>query len=191
MLTNMFPSTNHPVYGIFVKRQIDSIRKLGHEVTTLFVNGRASTFSYVAGIRQLRTACKVFRPDLIHAHYGLTGFLACFQKFCPLIISLCGSDVLGSRLENGELTFKSRLIRRLTRAACQRSHHLIVKSRIMGEELEKRGIVDFHIIPNGVDLNVFFPEDPLEAREKLGLEPHKKLILFPYPRKGEINALTW
>jgi glycosyltransferase involved in cell wall biosynthesis len=42
------------------------------------------------------------------------------------------------------------------------------------------------VIPNGVDLDLFKPADQAEARRSLGLDPQKKLVLFPYdPERAE------
>jgi hypothetical protein len=42
-----------------------------------------------------------------------------------------------------------------------------------------------HVIPNGVDLNLFHPIEQAEARQLLGLDPAKKYVLFPYNPKEE------
>jgi glycosyltransferase involved in cell wall biosynthesis len=39
-----------------------------------------------------------------------------------------------------------------------------------------------HVIPNGVDLDLFSPIDLAQARQTLGLDLTKKFILFPYDR---------
>ena len=40
-----------------------------------------------------------------------------------------------------------------------------------------------HVIPNGVDLNLFRPMEQAQARRALGLDPGKKFVLFPYNPK--------
>jgi glycosyltransferase involved in cell wall biosynthesis len=61
---------------------------------------------------------------------------------------------------------------------------VIVKSRQMASTLR---MPSAHIIPNGVDLNLFRPIEQAQARQVLGLDPGKKFVLFPYnpnePRK--------
>ena len=40
-----------------------------------------------------------------------------------------------------------------------------------------------HVIPNGVDLNLFRPMDQAQARQELGLDSRKRFVLFPYNPK--------
>jgi glycosyltransferase involved in cell wall biosynthesis len=71
----------------------------------------------------------------------------------------------------------------MTRAACARAAQIIVKSGEMAHIIESWGFRAPHVIPNGVDLNFFAPptspSDGLTARQRLGLDPHRKYILFP------------
>jgi teichuronic acid biosynthesis glycosyltransferase TuaC len=56
---------------------------------------------------------------------------------------------------------------------------VIVKSRQMASKLK---MPSAYVIPNGVDLNLFRPMEQAVARQKLGLDPDKKFVLFPYNR---------
>lgn len=180
MATNMYPMKDRPSYGIFVKRQVDAIRALGHDIEALFINGSKYKTVYLSGFPRLARSVSRFRPTVIHAHYGITGFVAAFPKYAPLVISLCGDDVLGTPDGKGGLTIKSKMIRELTKRACARADQLIVKSEEMGRIVESWGFKKPHVIPNGVDTEFFQPLDKKAARARLGLDPGKKYILFPH-----------
>jgi teichuronic acid biosynthesis glycosyltransferase TuaC len=182
--TNMYPLPDRPSYGIFVKRQADALRALGHDLDEWFINGSSNAAVYLTGFPRLAREVRRFAPDLIHAHYGITGFIAAFPRCrVPLVVSLCGDDVLGAPRRAGGLTTKSRLIRRMTRLACARANQIIVKSQEMANVVASWGYDAPHVIPNGVDVDFFTaPEtqaDVLAARSRLGLDPGRRYLLFP------------
>ena len=182
--TNMYPLPSRPSYGIFVKRQAEAVRSLGHDLCEWFIDGSGNALVYLTGFPRLAHAVGRFRPDVLHAHYGITGFIAAFPRCpAPLVLSLCGDDVLGAPRRNGGITLKSRVIRDMTRAACARAAQIIVKSEEMADIVESWGFRRPHVIPNGVDTQFFTPPasaaDVLHARHRLGLDPSRKYILFP------------
>ena len=95
VVANLWPSEADPSFGSFVKAQMDSLRPFGIEYDVLFVNGRESKWNYFRGIFQVRRQLRARRYDLIHAHFGLSGWVARFQSQVPVIISFMGDDVLG------------------------------------------------------------------------------------------------
>ena len=44
-------------------------------------------------LRELRKKIKSFKPDIIHAHYGLSGLLANLQRSVPVVTTYHGSDI--------------------------------------------------------------------------------------------------
>jgi len=118
------------------------------------------------------------RPyDLIHAHFGLSGLIARCQFKLPVVISFMGDDVLGRPRLDGRITPTGRLFQISSFLLARLVAAVIVKS----QEMKSRLRLDrAHVIPNGVDLDLFSPIDRTEARRALALEPTKKFILFPY-----------
>ncbi|OGG48154.1 MAG: hypothetical protein A3F84_23025 [Candidatus Handelsmanbacteria bacterium RIFCSPLOWO2_12_FULL_64_10] len=176
MVTNMYPTEEYPGFGSFVKSQIDSIVDMGHRVHILFINGRESRWNYLKGIFELRSLLKGSSYDLIHAHYGLTGIIARMQWRCPLIVSFCGDDVFGTPNTEGAYRFFSRLQATLSsRALAHCSRAVIVKSQAMKVKL---GFRKAHVIPSGVDFELFRPMSRLSSCRQLRLDASKKYILF-------------
>lgn len=180
MVTNMYPTGDNPAYGIFIKSQIDSIASLGHNIDLLFIDGRRSRLRYIAAVWRLRRMVKKGNYDLIHAHYGLSGMVACTQRRCPVVVSFCGDDLLGTPTPEGGITFKSKVIIWLGQLAAFLARGIIVKSQQM------RACLQFHrarlkavVIPNGVDFGLFHPMDRDIARRDLGLRADIRYILFP------------
>lgn len=184
VVTNLWPTEKDPGYGSFVRAQMESLRPLGVEFETLFINGCASRWNYFRAVGQMRRRLRAGRYDLIHAHFGLSGWVARCQKRLPVVVSFMGDDVLGRPRRDGSITLYGRLLRSSSRFLARRVRAVIVKS----EEMKSRLRLDSaQVIPNGVDLDLFEPRPQRQARQELGLDFEKKFVLFPYdpaePRK--------
>lgn len=184
VVTNLWPTQADPGYGSFVKAQMESLRPLGVEFDVLFINGRESTWNYLRGIGQVRRQLRAQRYDLIHAHFGLSGWVARWQWRVPLVVSFMGDDVLGRPARSGRITLAGHFLRISGFMLARLASSVIVKSQQMARRLR---LPTAHVIPNGVDLNLFRPQPQLEARKTLGLDAAQKFVLFPYnpaePRK--------
>jgi glycosyltransferase involved in cell wall biosynthesis len=121
-------------------------------------------------------------PDLIHVMYGgvMADEVTRLVRNLPVVVSFCGSDLLGERLPG--------LIRKLmvaygvraSRRAARRAAGVVVKSRNLRDALP-RGLDAgrIRIIPNGIDMNRFKPMDLQECRQRLGWRPDRFHVLFP------------
>ena len=202
VVTNLWPTETDPGYGSFVKAQMESLRPLGVEFDVIFINGRESKWNYLRGIFRVRRQLRVKPYDLIHAHFGLSGWVARWQFRVPVVVSFMGDDVLGRTVRSGRITLVGHFLRISGFILARWVDAVIVKSRQMAFKLrmpptlypaaqgsaQARAVRrTAYIIPNGVDLNLFRPMNQKEARKALGLDPAKKLVLFPYnpaePRK--------
>ena len=184
VVTNLWPTEADPGYGSFVKAQMESLRPLGVEFDALFINGRASRWNYLCAIRGVRKRVRAKHYDLVHAHFGLSGWVARWQWRVPLVVSFMGDDVLGRPTCTGRITPAGHLLRISGFILARLANSVIVKSRQMASKLR---MPSAYVIPNGVDLNLFQPLEQAQARRMLGLDPAKKFVLYPYnpeePRK--------
>ncbi len=177
VVTNLWPSEADPGYGSFVKAQMESLVPWGVRFDVLFVNGRESKWNYLRGAPEVRRRIRDEGYDLIHAHFGLSGWVARWQRRVPLVVSFMGDDVLGRPARNGRITVVGRFLQISGFTLARLADAVIVKSPQMANKLR---VSSAHIIPNGVDLNLFHPMDQALARRTLGLDPDKKFVLFPY-----------
>lgn len=132
---------------------------------------------YLKNIGRLRRKIKESNPDVIHCHYSFTGILVSLTfTRKPIIVSLMGSDIYSSSfLFKSVILFFSKFIWNST----------IVKSNDLKAKLNYSKV---HVIPNGVDLDSFYPLDKLQARKELGWDLHKYQILFgSSPNRKEKN----
>ena len=184
VVTAMYPSADRPANGTFVKEQVESLREAGVEVDVLAFGARGKGVNYLRAVGALWRQLRAKRYDVIHAHYGLVGFVARLQFQCPVVVTYHGSDLFGRPTPDHKPTVKgttSRLISKLVGS--------MVTQRIIVAPVLRPKIwpLDAVIIPMGVDLSLFKPAPREEARRQLGLPPDKRLVLFVAHPKNYIK----
>jgi glycosyltransferase involved in cell wall biosynthesis len=177
VVTNMWPYEADRSYGSFVEEQAESLRPLGVDYDVLFVNGRESRWNYLCGMGDLRRRLRAKPYDLIHAHFGLSGWVARFQFRIPLVVTFHGDDVLGRPRWNGQITPMGRFFQITSYLLAPTASAVIVQSREMRRVLR---LDSAEIIPCGIDLDLFHPMDRGEARCRAGLDLGKNYVLFAY-----------
>ena len=149
-----------------IQAQANSLIKVGIKVDIFPVTGKG-ILGYLGNMWKLNAAIRRDKYTIIHAHYGMSGILAfLLKKNTRLIVSLMGSEVYHSRLWLKVFRFFS--------IYCW--DETIVKTRAMYKLLKCK---DAYIIPNGVNLDVFYPMCKEKARGILNFELEKPMILFP------------
>ncbi len=175
ILTNLYPSPERPAWGTFVRSQVESLADEGIVTKVFCIDGSKSRLNYFSAIRQLRRIMCDEKFDLIHAHYGFSGWVALTQSTLPVVISYMGDDLLGTPRADGSLAPLSRVYAWVNRRLAGRFAAVIVKSTEMRAMLERS---DVHVIPNGVDMQLFRPGDRYLARESLNLPSGTLSVLF-------------
>ena len=149
----------------FIVEQGEAIRKCGVEVDYFAVKGKG-LLSYFTQRRFLMQKIKEFQPDLIHAHYGLSGITAVLQSKVPVVTTF----------HNGEtLSFSANILSSLF--SLRTKFMVYVAQHIYDLTYLKRK-KNYVILPCGVDLHECVITDKEIARKELGFLPNKKYILF-------------
>lgn len=162
-VTGMYPTHKYPARGLSVKPQVDALRKTGVAVDVLFFDGRSSWLNYGKGVLETARRATAKHYDVVHGHYVFGGLVARCQPGLPVVVSFCGSDVMQLRTR-----WLSKVVARLADA-------VIVKSKRLGQAL---GYSSAHVIPNGVDFELFRPIAQEEARQRLNLDSQRQYVLF-------------
>ena len=156
-------SRNSGKIAPFIQEQGDALSQLGVEVAYFPIEGKGLC-GYLKNRKQLLSMINEFLPDLIHAHYGLSGLLANLQRKIPVITTYHGSDI-----NNTKIFPLSRLNMILA------AHNIFVSEKNRHKSNQTR---NQSLIPCGVDINLFQPISKAEARQQLSLSVDKKYILF-------------
>lgn len=156
-------SKNSGKIAPFILEQGESLLRLGVEVDYYPIIGKG-LMGYWKSKKSFLHKIKIFQPDIIHAHYGLSGLLANSQRKIPVVTTYHGSDI-----NTSGVYILSRLNMVLS------SHSIFVSN----ENRLKSGLSkNFTLLPCGVDTKIFVPGLKGESRKLLGLEKNQKLVLF-------------
>lgn len=147
----------------FVYEQMNALQSLGVDCKTVLVDGGGIT-AYLRAVKQLRKTIQDFSPHIIHAHYGLCGAIANFQRRVPVVTTYHGSDLHVKRL------------RIVSQFSVLLSCMNIVVSQDLAFRLFKQGSI--RIIPCGIDTHLLVPMNKEDARMRLGMDLSKTYILF-------------
>ena len=79
-------------FAPFVEEQIAALQALGVQIIRYGVTGKGIT-GYLRELPALRRLIRAERPDIVHAHYGLSGLLANLQRLVPVVTTYHGSDI--------------------------------------------------------------------------------------------------
>lgn len=150
-------------YAPFITEQVESIESQGVKCQFFGVD-RKGFWGYLQQIPLLKKAIKEYNPDVIHAHYGLCGLLASFQRRIPVVTTYHGSDI------NDSMVF------RLSKQSIRQSRfNVFVSQKNIDMAKPQR---DFSLIPCGVNLEDYPVVEKNEARRQMGLDSSLKYILF-------------
>lgn len=179
MVTNMWPWEGNAAYGIFVRRQVESLRELGCHSDVLVVEGQRRRSDYLrAAMRMLVLNFSSRRPKLVHGHGGETALVVRWYWRGKVIVSYCGDDLLGTPRADGSLTKASLVRRLLLRRLAPLMDATITKSAEMRDVLPPRAWARNLVLPNGVDRSVFRPRPRDQVRAGLGWNASERVVLF-------------
>ena len=150
-------------YAPFITEQVEAIQKQGIFCQYFGITGKGFV-GYLRQLPELVRAIHTFHPDLIHAHYGLCGLLANFQRNVPVVTTYHGSDI-----NNPKVYWLSKKAIRWSR------FNIFVSRKGVGVA---RPHNNYALIPCGINLEDYPLMDKVEARRIMGLDPSKKYVLF-------------
>ena len=144
----------------FVTEQGESLRVAGCEVEYFLIKG-----NYIKAVGALKAKIREFKPDIVHAHFGLSAITAELQNLVPVVTTFHNGETL-----NWHVNLISSLM------SLRAKHVIYVAQHI--RDLSYFKAKNYSIIPCGVPMEqmTITPKD--EARKQLGWDLNKKYILF-------------
>jgi glycosyltransferase involved in cell wall biosynthesis len=147
----------------FITEQVKALNRIGIRTEYYVITGKGFS-GYLKHFFKLNRAIRKSKSDIVHAHYGLSGLLAVFQRSVPVVITFHGSDV------------HQKKVRALSKLAARLSAYNILVEKSFAEKLGLAG--NYIVLPCGVDMDVFNPVSKPEARALLNYTSDEHLVLF-------------
>lgn len=144
----------------FIWEQGEALRVAGCEVDYFLVKG-----NYLTQVSALKKKIREFRPDIVHAHYGLSAITAEMQSIVPVVTTF----------HNGET--HSWYVNFITSLMSLRAKHVIYVAQHIRDLVYFKNS-SYSVLPCGVNLEdcEITPEEV--ARKALGWSADKKYIMF-------------
>lgn len=144
----------------FVTEQGESLRALGCEVEYFLVRG-----NYLRAVKALKRKIREYKPDIVHAHFGLSAITAELQSIVPVVTTFHNGETLNWH------------VNLLTSFFSQRAKHVVYVAQHIYDLVYFKA-KKFSIIPCGVNMDDCHVINQTTARQQLGFEDGVKYILF-------------
>ena len=144
----------------FVTEQGEALRNAGCEVEYFLVRG-----NYVKAVGVLKEKIREFKPDIVHAHYGLSAITAELQGLVPVVTTF----------HNGET--HRWWVNMLSSLMSLRAKHVIYVAQHIYDMVYFKAR-NYSIIPCGVPMDECVVVDKSEARKQLYWDAKKKYVMF-------------
>ena len=176
-------SSNTGKIAPFVLDQCQALDKLGVgiDIDYFTIEGKGAS-GYISNLARLKFKIAGFQPDIIHAHYGLSGLLANLQRKVPVVTTYHGSDINFWKIYPLSVfcMFLS-------------AWNVYVSEETLGKST---GFFPFtflkrkaSLIACGVDTELFVPADKQLARSEMDFAPDEKLVLFAGSFRDRVKNL--
>lgn len=190
----MWPDEEQPVYGIYIARQVEALRKAGLAIDVLYLRGYRSSLAYPLAVARFAIASLKWRGRyrVVHVNTGEAALAARFFVGPPMVVTYCGDDALGNRRADGSISWKSKVRSAVVRAHAHLFSRTISQSQEMhdrfAQRVQKRNMIFAGL---GLDDDSFRPMDKQEARHHLGWDLTERVVLFAATKPDSPAKRLW
>ena len=156
-------SGNERVNTTFIHEQIASLEDIGIPITKFNILG-SGILGYLKNYGNLLKVIRNKNVNLIHTHYGFAGLLANLQRRVPVITTYHGTDI----------NLKKGIVFSIFSIFLSKANIFVDPSQVKKLPEKKKS----HVIPCGIDLDIFRPVERNKAREKMKFSKNDKIIIF-------------
>jgi teichuronic acid biosynthesis glycosyltransferase TuaC len=169
VVTNMYPTPARPALGSFVRDQVAALRRIDGVDVEVFAFHPGSVRGYAHAASELRQSHRNNNFDVVHAHFGLTAWPAFAAHGQAHVVTLHGTDLVHPRS------------RAITTAALPFLDLVATVSEPLAAEVPRWAVRRSRraVLPCGVDMERFKPIPRRDARQRVGLQPTGRYLLFP------------
>lgn len=175
IVTNVYPTKEHPYHGIFVKEQVEAVKQLHPDVDfDILFTGFGGKKKYFKSIWSASKQINKGNYDLVHIHYGLAGIYLFwpFVKKVKTLVTFHGSDIQ-PKGDNSKLSLV------VSRHTAKKADAAIVLNEEMNE-IVRQYCSKTYMIPCAVDVNTFCPMEKTEKHDKVQ-------IVFPSNHERQVK----
>lgn len=158
-------SKNSGQISPFISEQAEALKRTNQVEIDLFTIENKGWKGYLKCRKTLLAKIEQFKPDLLHAHFGLSGLLANLQFKVPVITTYHGCDI--NKLSLRVFSVFPLLFSKYNIFVSAKQFQKV--RLIAGKSM---------VLPCGIDFSDFYPIPKQEARQKLGWAADRKAILF-------------
>lgn len=203
-ITSMYPTKDKPYYGIFVKEQIEFLKKNKEIEIKLCILDNENSFKKYFSFNKILKSIKREKPDIIHIHYGLTGlpilFLYPFIYKVKIVTTYHGDDINGKSI----IKFISILVSKISTINIAVSQEIFKKIKkyqnnivwipcgvddsfcIKDENYLRKNIIIFPSSPKRKEKNFFMFQKVISIlKDEYKLKP--KIVVFENKNREEIK----
>lgn len=117
-----------------------------------------SRLDYMLNLFRVKKLIKKINPDIVHAHYATSyGLLGAYSGFHPFVITGWGADIFDSP--------ENPLIKKILQFSFSKADAVTVLSQITKTEIAKLTNKQVDLVPFGVDINYFKPDETVTAKK--------------------------
>lgn len=171
-ITTNYPTPEYPIFGIFVKEQVESLQKLGLHCDVFFCDGQGKGFrKHITYIPKIFRLIRRGKYDIIHCHHAISAILL----YLTGIPFFCRKNIILSYQNDPINEFGNKWFR---------CFYKKFKAFIVKNPSEYLKYPKVHYLPNGCNQDFFIPKDKVMCRQKLGWETDKTYIIWMDSTKG-------
>lgn len=156
-------SFNKGRFAPFIEEQAEALKNVGCEIAFFGLQGKGFC-GYLKNLSSLKRKIREFRPNVIHAHYGLSGLLANLQRRVLVVTTYHGSDI-----NNPKVLGFSKIAIRLS------AWNVFVSRKTLNKVKPSK---KYSLLPCGVDLSELQMTSKLDARKQMHLDLERRYVLF-------------
>lgn len=169
-ITTNYPSKEFPIFGIFVKEQVESLQELGIENEVFYCDGQNKGFKkYITYVPKLWWKLLTTKYDILHCHHALSAIILCMTGW-PLFKKCVLSYQNDPDKEWGH--------------KCFRLFNILFSKFIIKNRSPYLKYPKMCYLPNGCNENFFTPLNQDDCRRELNLSKDIIYIMYMDSNKG-------
>ncbi len=150
-------------------------------ITVMSFSERKNPLHLLRAGLEVRKIAKQITADAVYVFWGgISAWAVTLLSQVPVIVALLGSDLHGSYTRQGKKTFFGQVLSGFSQLACDRATGIVVMSQKMKEKIKRKNQHKILVLPEGVNMQKFYPLNKVECRERLGWKKTIPTVIFFY-----------